>query len=139
MNTDFIARCIAGEAQSQIEAAAEGYTNLNARLDSVDTAIAEKATVEDIYGGGEIIPDNSDLNNYKTVGVYGVLNSTHAGTISNIPVGGSGFRLIVSGINGGTGYVRQEYIKGNQPGIIYIRHYTGSWTGWYKFEGTTLT
>lgn len=139
MNTDFIARCIAGEAQSQIEAAAEGYTSLDARLAGLDAAIAEKATVLDIYGSGEIIPDNSDLNDYRTPGKYGVPSASHTATISNIPESGSGFSLLVMGLNEATSYVRQTYIKSNRAGYYYIRHYTGSWSDWYKFEGTALT
>ena len=139
MNTDFIARCIAGEAQSQIDAAAEGYTNLNARLDSVDAAIAEKATMDDVYGTGKVIPDNSDLNDYRVPGKYGVSTSAHANTISNIPESGSGFTLLVIGLNESTSYIRQTYIKSNRAGYYYVRHYTGSWSDWYKFEGTALT
>lgn len=99
-----------------------------------------KATVDDIYGVGIVIPDNSDLNNYKTPGSYYVGNSASAATIVNIPLGGSGFRLIVRNTSAGNRY-RQEFIKPNNPETLYVRHFTtsGTWSPWYKFEGTEVT
>ena len=109
-------------------------------LDEQNTIIATKVSMDDVYGTGKIIPDNSDLNDYRTPGKYGVSSSSHAATISNIPESGSGFALLIMGLNDGISYVRQTYIKSNRPGYYYVRHYTsGSWSDWYKFEGTAVT
>lgn len=97
----------------------------------------DKATVDDIYGMGTAIPSNSDLNDYRTGGSYYAVNSSVANSISNIPIGGSGFRLIVRSMNTAT-YCRQEFYKVNQPEFMYIRTYNGTWSTWYKFTGEAL-
>jgi len=107
--------------------------------DEQNAIIATKVTMDNVYGTGKVIPDNSDLDNYKTPGKYGVSSSTHAATISNIPESGSGFALLVMGLNDGISYVRQTFIKSNRPGYYYVRHYTSStWSDWYKFEENTI-
>lgn len=97
----------------------------------------DKATVDDIYGMGTGIPANSDLNDYRTGGSYYAVNSSVANSISNIPIGGSGFRLIVRTMNTAS-YCRQEFYKVNQPEIMYVRTYNGTWSAWYKFTGEAL-
>lgn len=93
-----------------------------------------------VYGIGKEIPNNSDLDDYKTPGTFYVLNSTNATTIANKPIGGSGFRLIVS-FTSATNRQRQEFYKPNNPDIIYIRNIgtDGNWSSWYRFEGTEVT
>lgn len=90
-----------------------------------------------IFGLGVSIPSNSDLNNYRTGGIFYVVNNAVASTISNIPVDGSGFKLIVRILTSPT-YCRQEFYKSTQPNTLYVRYYTGSWSSWYKFEGTEV-
>ena len=109
-------------------------------LDEQNTIIATKVSMDDVYGTGKVIPDNSDLNDYRTPGKFGVSSSSHTATIANVPETGSGFTLLVMGLNDATSYVRQTYIKSNRPGYYYVRHYTsGSWSNWYKFEGTEVS
>ena len=53
MNTDFIARCMAGEAQSQIEGATEGFADLDTRLDSMDSTMdINKAALVELVDSG---------------------------------------------------------------------------------------
>lgn len=107
--------------------------------DEQNAIIATKVTMDNVYGTAEVIPDNSNLNDYRTPGKYGVSSSTHTATIANIPEGGSGFTLLVIGLNDGISYIRQIFIKSNRPGYYYVRHYTGgSWSDWYKFEENTI-
>lgn len=98
--------------------------------------IATKATVANIYGCGTAIPSNSNLNDYKTPGVYRVESSTVAGTISNLPTGAAAGRLEVKGLNAADRYL-QIYYSGD---VIFQRRWNGSsWFTWYKFEGTAVT
>ena len=70
-----------------------------------------------VRGLGECpaIPDNANLNNYLTPGVYSVRNDTTAGTISNIPVKSAGILVVSSGLgqainpNGTWQYAVQTY------------------------------
>lgn len=118
-------------------AAKVDITTYTAGQAAQDNEIATKATIEDIYGIGVSIPSNSDLNNYRTGGNYYVVNNAIASTIANIPVTGSGFRLIVRTMNTSS-YSRQEFYKVNQPEIMYVRTYNGTWSAWYKFEGVQV-
>ena len=133
----WLARGIFSDPQNMSQLEASTGTATAGRL--ISAKVLNDTIEEKIYGSGEIIPDNSDLNDYRTPGKYGVSTSAHANTISNIPEGGSGFTLLVMGLNESTSYVRQTYIKSNRSGYYYVRHYTGSWSDWYKFEGTALT
>ena len=93
-----------------------------------------------VYGMGEEIPNNSDLDDYTTPGTFYVLNSTNAATIANKPAGGSGFRLIVS-LTSAANRQRQEFYKPTTPDTIYIRNVgtDGNWSDWYQFNGTAVT
>lgn len=82
------------------------------------------------YETGKSIPANSDLNNYKTTGVYSVNTDTDAPTITNIPeqVGG---KLIVSNIVPSSNFIHQFYFSDTNH--IYVRMYSNwntSWSTW---------
>ena len=93
-----------------------------------------------IFGLGNEIPDGSDLDNYTISGVYYCQNSTHASTITNKPIGGSGFRMEVCYAHT-TSRPMQKFIKSNTPNIFYVRSIdtSGAWTAWYQFDGTAIT
>ena len=95
--------------------------------------------IQALLGRGTEIPNNSDLDNYTTPGNYYVLNNANAGTISNKPIGGSGFKLIVRNINAAN-RPRQEFYKPNTPEIFYVRSMTSDniWSAWYQFTGTAV-
>lgn len=95
-----------------------------------------KVTMNNVYGFGTAIPSNSNLNDYKTPGVYRIESSTVAATISNIPTGAGAARIEVKGLNAADRYL-QIYYTGD---VIYQRRCNGSsWFSWYKFEGTAVT
>lgn len=89
---------------------------------------------------GTDIPANSDLNDYKTNGIYTVALNASAETISNLPVARAG-KLIVMRVAGNQ-YVKQIYItydsltsKGDG---IYQRTYNGDssaqvWHDWIGY------
>ncbi|MBO7212318.1 MAG: hypothetical protein J6V44_15130 [Methanobrevibacter sp.] len=116
------------------------YAPTNRELYEMIQALQNGGIVNLVYGMGEEIPNNSDLDDYKTPGTFYVLNNTNASTIANKPIGGSGFRLIVS-FTSATNRQRQEFYKPNTPDVIYIRNIgtDGNWSGWYQFNGTAVT
>lgn len=111
----------------------------------IDTLLADKQDVstinatiiDDVYGLGVVIPNGSDLDDYITAGVYYVANSTNAATISNIPVGGSGFKLLVRYLSA-TNRLEQLYLKPNQPEYVYRRTNAGTWSAWKRFDGNAI-
>lgn len=96
-----------------------------------------------VYYGQEI-PDNADLNNYKTEGIYNVASNNRANTILNIPTKLAG-KLTVMRI-AGSSYAIQTYIAYfadnstdsftvSQNYDIFYRSYdnyngNNKWTGW---------
>ena len=84
------------------------------------------------------IPDNADINNYRTAGTYKVTNNTHAGTMTNLPVRTAG-KLIVIAL-GQEARLGQFYFVSSGQMPIYQRFWNGStWTAWERFikNGTT--
>lgn len=93
---------------------------------------------------GQEIPDNADLNNYNTEGVYNITSNNRANTILNIPTKLAG-KLTVMRI-AGSSYATQFYITyalNNSPNSftvsqsynIFYRSYdnyngANKWTGW---------
>ncbi len=96
-----------------------------------------------VYYGQEI-PDNADLNDYKTEGIYNVASNNRANTILNIPTKLAG-KLTVMRI-AGSSYAMQTYIAYmtdnsadsfvvSQNYDIFYRSYdnyreNNKWTGW---------
>lgn len=106
-------------------------------LEKQDVSTIDTVIISDIYGLGVVIPNGSDLNDYMTAGVYYVANSTNAATISNIPVGGSGFKLLVRYLSA-TNRLEQVFLKPNQPEYVYRRTNTGTWSAWNRFDGNAI-
>lgn len=73
------------------------------------------------------IPANSDFNDYKTTGAWGVYKTADAATIANIPCPYAG-RLEVNASTGegilleGWSYLRQRYIPYNEENATWERH-----------------
>lgn len=110
-------------------------------ISSSDYGVALASNVfEACLGAGEEIPKNSNLDDYKTAGIFRVANATNAASITNSPITNAGYALRIRYCQT-AGYVRQEAYTGTGPGSWYIRHYKGSsagWTGWFKFTGTAI-
>ena len=115
------------------------YAPTNKELYNMIISLQNGGIVNLVYGMGVEIPNNSDLDDYKTPGTYYVLNNSNASTIANKPIGGSGFRLIVS-YTSAFNRQRQEFYKPNTPDVIYIRNVglDGNWSSWYQFTGTAV-
>ena len=76
------------------------------------------------------IPNNSDLNDYKTAGVFAVSSDSSAATITNMPRSASG-KLIVLVRGNNAAFVQQKYITTSATYIEYVRNYNnGTWTAW---------
>ena len=96
--------------------------------------------IKAIYGVGEIIAKNSDLNSYTKPGCFSCNDGTTSATVTNKPNGMvSGFRLEVKATNNN---IRYQMLYANDNKIsIYIRYYDvngGGFTSWKKlmFENT---
>jgi hypothetical protein len=106
----------------------------------VDTAVSGLIGINDVYGLGTTIPDNSDIDAdpYLTPGVY-IRTSNQNSSIHGIPVNGYAFKLILEYINSNIRR-RQIFIPLSATAEFYIRIYNSSgWQAWYKFEGTAVT
>lgn len=82
---------------------------------------------------GALIPENSNLDNYKTPGDYFAASAKEAATLTNTPMTGSGFRLIVEA-GYVPGYIRQYAI--GVSGNIQTRYFQTSWSPWVKIVNT---
>ena len=115
---------------------------------AVYTALSGKIGISDVFGIGTEIPSPANLNDdtYKSIGVYYRSSTSNSG-ISNIPIDGYAFKLIVEYVNSSS-RIRQIFIPLNSSAIFYIRLFTGSgWQAWHTFKsedgmlgaGTTIT
>lgn len=119
----------------------EPYALTNSELTAKLTADEEK--LDKIYGVGEEIIGTSavhkNLDDYKTAGTFFCRNSANAGYVDNIPIGGSGFRLIVENVTV-VSTVRQTFLKPTDASHIWVRTFNNNaWGDWYVFEGAVVT
>lgn len=116
----------------------DGSTN-PVTSDGILNAIAE--AVASIFGLGTLIPDESNLNNYTTPGVYYISTPASAQTLYNCPAQFS-FRLTVTTLNGDARFIQtiEEAIYNGSETTgfnIYKRAYTvRGWGEWYLYTGT---
>lgn len=113
-------------------------------LSTEDFTTAEKEKLAGLsntalLGLGTSIPSGSDLNNYKTPGVFFANSSQTSQQISNNPAT-TPFRLTVEVIND-VGRICQTLIPTSiSGGIFYKRLFTSTgWQSWYKFQGEAVT
>lgn len=87
-----------------------------------------------------VIPDNSDINTYRTPGTYIITNNTHAATMTNLPLNIAG-KLIVINITSSNS-LTQWYIFNNAEtnARVWTRYYiNGTWTNWqYNLQSTNF-
>lgn len=86
--------------------------------------------------GGVIkdIPENVDLNDYRTAGLYRVSNNNTAATISNKPYSVQAFVMVVlPGIQSGRAIqiVFANSLSASTPPCI--RSFSTAWGLWYQF------
>lgn len=108
--------------------------------DGIKTALTN--LYSSIFGLGEEIPANSDLNNYLKPGRY--YGGNEAGnTVANFPIanGRFGFTVKVEQMTS-TNFYQYVYICNQaNDGYIYRRRYLSSsqtFNPWYRFEGSSL-
>lgn len=91
---------------------------------------------EKILQNGTAIPQNSDLNDYIVAGKYYAGDSTIAATITNTPIVGSGFGLLII-----YNYIGRptQFVFGNDR-TIYHRYFNGTtWSSWVRILDNVLT
>ena len=99
---------------------------VTAAIDNLSTALA---TVPD-FAPKTAIPQNSNLNDYRTAGTYYVQTDAIAATVSNMPRSASGTLLVIYRSNKNT-YLQQFYLPTSTIRKIYTRTYNnGTWTSW---------
>ncbi|MBQ9026867.1 MAG: hypothetical protein IJ743_00580 [Bacilli bacterium] len=114
-----------------------GSLNTFARGDHVHPVDTSRAAASHTHNKLDIIsqlPANSDLNDYKTIGMY-TCSKTNSGTLSNRPVTGS-YACIIENKEFTTNVIIQFVYRVTTSvanNDIYYRVYTGSaWTAWQK-------
>lgn len=83
----------------------------------------------------DVIPNNSDFNDYYMPGVSRVSSDASAATMSNCPYAASGKLIRLARTTAASnGYTLQIYIPSSSTQHIYIRNYNaGSFTAWKEF------
>lgn len=98
-----------------------------------------KATLNDVYGYGNAIQSNANLNDYTQPGAYYCPNAAVAGSLTNSPITNAGFRLVVESITNTVGRFIQTIHANGNDGCFYQRKQTSQgMSPWYKFEGTQV-
>lgn len=93
------------------------------------TAAALNLGAIDLYVGTEI-PENADLNDYTTPGVYYCPSAAIAGTLTNAPASNA-FKLIVGRTVLSTRFFQIAILNVSGP-VIWKRYYNGSWSAWVR-------
>ena len=118
--------------------ASEARTNLGITPANIGAAVDDHDHEEYLSAiTSNVIPNNSDLNDYITPGVYATRNSTATATIENCPVSGSGFMLYVvspyaTSLSSGSNVV-QIIVNGGTGDTKYRRGSGTTWTDWKTF------
>ena len=132
------------------------YLRLRKKLGKIDSSLATPGnfiSIDDdwnladsgispsdlITSRGVEIPDDSDLNDYKSYGVFYTQNAAHTATLSNVPLNTAGIKLIVTPITN-ENWLLQICIFNMTNPPIYMRSYrNGTWSAWTKnIQGTDL-
>lgn len=94
-----------------------------------------------VYGLGSSIASNTDLNTYKTPGVYNCTPSV-AATLSHCPTSQS-LRLEVRNFASASSYIQTIFTPESTTSgevVVYRRFMlSNAWKPWYKFTGTEVT
>lgn len=134
----------------EVQAARGSEASLSARLSEIvsamelavstlETAIAGKITLADVFGSGALIPDNADLNDFTTGGKY-YGGNTAGNTVSNLPVANGAFTFSLE-VKQATPSMTYQYLRvcrnADDP-YIYVRRKYNSWGSWYRFTGEAV-
>lgn len=98
-----------------------------------------KITLEDVFGTGQLIPDNADLDAYTIIGKYFGGNSA-GNTVLHLPVENGSFTFSLE-VRQATPSMTYQYLRvcrlADDP-YIYCRRRYNSWGSWYRFTGETV-
>ena len=89
-----------------------------------------------------LIPEDADLNNYTTPGVYRASTAAIAGSLANGPVYSSaGFRLMVSAnSHSSTGVIQMAFYNTTGNYVYYrIMNNSGTWSPWANLMKNVLS
>ncbi len=120
-------------AEGDVLQAGDGFTKEN--MDDLEERIAAEFKVTQSLAPTEIIPANSDLDDYVEHGCYRVRNSSDAGTIGHSPVTNQGYMLSVYSIYGPDIHVATTQVVQLYRWHTYSRYRYGNnpWSDWeYK-------
>ena len=93
------------------------------------------------FSSKDILPDNVDLNDIKTGGIYNGVTSTGNSAV-HMPVANGSFMFVLTVIEANESII-QIFKQLNSAGDsnFYIRRfyiYNSDWDGWYRFTGTQV-
>lgn len=93
------------------------------------------------FASKTILPNNVDLNNIKTGGIYNGVNSTGNSAV-HMPVATGSFNFVLTVIEANE-FIIQIFKQLNSAGDpnLYIRRfyiYNSDWDSWYQFTGTQV-
>lgn len=102
----------------------------------VATALAAKASLEDILGLGTTITSNSSMDNLTAIGKWYCVNGATAVTVNNAPFTDAAyFGWTARSIAASDRYI-QIAIKNSDDFVIAKRRYSGVWSAWSYLTGT---
>ena len=95
--------------------------------------ISRAALTQQLFAGGKgcaAIPENSDLNDYTTPGLYYCPANVTVQTLANVPVTGAFSLEILQAA--GVIQILREYGYSSKANEFTRRYYDGSWTTWVR-------
>lgn len=104
-------------------------------------APSNRELYETRFASKTILPDNVDLNNIKTGGIYNGVASTGNSAV-HMPVANGSFMFVLTVIEANESIIqifKQLNFAGDSN--LYIRRfyiYNSDWDGWYQFTGTQV-
>lgn len=112
-----------------------GSTAMNTTATTLTGAIAEhesdvRKMITGDYSTRPVIPNNSNIHNYKTAGVYSIPSDAAAATMTNLPRAASGELIVVN--QGSNLYMTHIYIPTSDVPMIYTEtlYNNSTWSEW---------
>lgn len=100
----------------------------------VDDPNAFRSAINTVDQLGVAIPDNTDLDTYKTAGTYRITSDTSAGTMSNLPLALCGKLVVLDNGNGG---YEQFYFSNHSPRLFRRIFWDNAWSNWTESSSST--
>lgn len=100
----------------------------------VDDPNAFRSAINTVDQLGVAIPDNTDLDTYKTAGTYRITSDASAGTMSNLPLALCGKLVVLDNGNGG---YEQFYFSNHSPRLFRRTFWDNAWSNWTESSSST--